>query len=107
MDNAPPFEGADTVASGLRVPSAIGDFLILQSIRDSNGYALAVSDDALLEGVTPLGKAEGIFAAPEAGATVAALENLLENGQIQKDEQIVLFITGSGIKYMDVFNSFS
>ena len=79
----------------------------MQSIRDSNGYALAVSDDALLEGVTPLGKAEGIFAAPEAGATVAALENLLENGQIQKDEQIVLFITGSGIKYMDVFNSFS
>ena len=107
LDNAPPFEGADTVASGLRVPSAIGDFLILQSIRDSNGYALAVSDDALLEGVTPLGKTEGIFAAPEAGATVAALENLLENGQIQKDEQIVLFITGSGIKYMDVFNSFS
>jgi len=107
LDNAPPFEGANTVASGLRVPSAIGDFLILKSIRDSNGYALAVSDDALLKGVTSLGKTEGVFAAPEAGATVAALENLLENGQIQKDEQIVLFITGSGIKYMDVFNSFS
>ena len=104
LDNAPPFEGANTVASGLRVPSAIGDFLILQSIRDSNGYALAVSDDALLEGVTPLGKTEGIFAAPEAGATVPALEKLLENGQIQKDEQIVLFITGSGIKYVDVFS---
>ena len=57
--------------------------------------------------MTPLGKSEGVFAAPEAGATVAALKNLLENGQIQKDEQIVLFITGSGIKYMDVFNSFS
>lgn len=105
LDNAQPFENANTVASGLRVPSAIGDFLILQSIRDSDGYALAVSDDALLGGVTTLGKTEGVFAAPEAGATVAALKKLLKNGQIQKDEQIVLFITGSGIKYVDVFNS--
>jgi len=105
LDNAQPFENANTVASGLRVPSAIGDFLILQSIRDSDGYALAVSDDALLGGVTTLGKTEGVFAAPEAGATVAALKKLLKNGQIQKDEQIVLFITGSGIKYVDVFTS--
>lgn len=104
LDNAQPFENANTVASGLRVPSAIGDFLILQSIRDSDGYAQAVTDDALLKGVTTLGKTEGIFAAPEAGATVAALEILLTNGQIKRDEKIVLFITGSGIKYVDVFS---
>ena len=104
LDNAQPFENANTVASGLRVPSAIGDFLILKSIRDSDGYAQAVTDDALLKGVTTLGKTEGIFAAPEAGATVAALEILLTNGQIKRDEKIVLFITGSGIKYVDVFS---
>ena len=104
LDNAQPFENANTVASGLRVPSAIGDFLILKSIRDSDGYAQAVTDDALLKGVTTLGKTEGIFAAPEAGATVAALEILLTNGQIKRDEKIVLFITGSGIKYVDIFS---
>ena len=105
VERAISVENPKTLASGLCVPTAVGDFLILQSIRDSNGYAVAVSDDALLEGVTTLGKTEGVFAAPEAGATVAALEKLLKNGQIQKDEQIVLFITGSGIKYVDVFTS--
>ena len=98
------FENADTLASGLRVPAAVGDFLILQTIRESNGYAVAVSDKALLKGVKTLGKTEGIFAAPEAGATIAALLLLLESGQIQKDEKIVLFITGSGTKYVDVFD---
>jgi len=91
------------VASGLRVPSAIGDFLILQSIRESNGCAVAVSDEALLEGVQLLGKTEGIFAAPEAGATVAALSELVESQYISQNEKIVLFITGGGTKYIDVF----
>lgn len=104
LDKAPPFENAETVASGLRVPSAIGDYLILQSIRESNGYALAVSDDALLDGVKLLGKTEGIFAAPEAGAAVASLALLLEKGQIDQHQQIVLFITGGGTKYMDVYH---
>ena len=103
LDNAPTFENAETVASGLRVPSAIGDFLILQSIRESNGYAIAVSDKALLEGVQLLGKTEGIFAAPEAGATVAALSGLVESQHINQNEKIVLFITGGGAKYIDVF----
>ncbi len=103
LDKAPPFENAKTLASGLRVPSAVGDFLILQSIRESNGCALAVSDDALLAGVKHLGKTEGIFAAPEAGATVASLAMLRDSGQIREDEQIVLFITGSGLKYVDIF----
>ena len=79
----------------------------MQSIRQSNGCAIAVSDNDLVKGVKTLGETEGIFAAPEAGATIAALSLLLEKGQIQKDEQIVLFITGSGLKYVDVFNSFS
>lgn len=105
MTKAPSVDNAHTVASGLCVPSAVGDFLILQTIRESGGCAIAVSDEELLEGVEQLGKKEGIFAAPEAGATVAALEKLLETGQIQKDEQIVLFITGSGIKYVDIFTN--
>jgi threonine synthase len=104
-NKATPYDNAKTVASGLCVPSAVGDFLILQTIRESGGCAIAVSDEALLEGVEQLGKTEGIFAAPEAGATVATLEKLLETGQIQKDEQIVLFITGSGIKYVDIFTN--
>ncbi len=103
LNNAPTFKNAETVASGLRVPSAIGDFLILQSIRESNGYAIAVSDKALLEGVQLLGKMEGIFAAPEAGATVAALSGLVESQHINQNEKIVLFITGGGAKYIDVF----
>ena len=107
LEKAPPFENPKTVALGLRIPSAVGDFLILQSIRQSNGCAIAVSDNDLVKGVKTLGATEGIFAAPEAGATIAALSLLLEKGQIQKDEQIVLFITGSGLKYVDVFNSFS
>jgi threonine synthase len=108
LDKAPPFDNPKTVASGLLVPAAVGDFLILQSIRRSKGYALAVNDDALLEGVKSLGKTEGIFAAPEAGATIAALAKLRDNGQIRKDERIVLFITGGGLKYVDIFlNNFS
>ena len=103
LHNASTFENAETVASGLRVPSAIGDFLILQSIRESNGCAVAVSDEALLEGVQLLGKTEGIFAAPEAGATVAALSKLVESQYISQNEKIVLFITGGGTKYIDVF----
>jgi threonine synthase len=103
LDKALPFDNPKTVASGLLVPSAVGDFLILQSIRQSNGYALAVNDDALLEGVKILGKTEGIFAAPEAGATIAALAKLRDNGHIREDERIVLFITGGGLKYVDIF----
>ena len=102
-DRAQKFENAETLASGLRVPEAVGDFLILQSIRESNGFALAVSDKELLDGVKQLGITEGIFSAPETGATVAALSKLLDIGQVKKDDQIVLFNTGSGIKYVDIF----
>jgi threonine synthase len=105
LDTAPHCQNPETLASGLRVPGAVGDFLILQSVRESGGCALAVSDDALIEGVEQLGTTEGIFAAPEAGATIAALIALREDGLVQEDEKVVLFITGSGLKYVDTFEA--
>jgi threonine synthase len=97
------FENAQTVASGLRVPKAIGDFLILDAIRKSGGTAIAVTDDELLEGARELARMEGIFAAPEGGACVPALRKLLARGDVKPDESVVLFNTGSGIKYLDAF----
>ena len=97
------FEDAHTVASGLRVPKAIGDFLILDAIRESGGTAIAVEDDELLEGSRELARTEGIFAAPEGGACVPALRKLLERGDVKPDERVVLFNTGSGIKYLEAF----
>jgi threonine synthase len=96
-------ENANTVASGLRVPKAIGDFLILDAIRESGGTAIAVADDELLEGSRELARTEGIFAAPEGGACVPALRRLLERGDVKPDERVVLFNTGSGIKYLEAF----
>lgn len=97
------FENAATVASGLRVPRAIGDFLILDAIRESGGTAIAVTDDDLIDGARDLARTEGIFAAPEGGACVPALRALLARGEVKPDERVVLFNTGSGIKYLDVF----
>ena len=97
------FEDAHTVAAGLRVPKAIGDFLILDAIRESGGTAIAVADDELLEGSRELARTEGIFAAPEGGACVPALRKLLERGDVKPDERVVLFNTGSGIKYLEAF----
>ena len=97
------FENAQTVASGLRVPKAIGDFLILDAIRESGGTAIAVTDEELMEGARELARMEGIFAAPEGGACVPALRKLLARGDVKPDESVVLFNTGSGIKYLDAF----
>lgn len=97
---AAPWENAQTVAAGLRVPAAIGDFLILRALRESGGTAVAVSDEALLEGQRLMGRTEGIFACPEGGAAVAALKLLLEAGWIRPQERVVLFNTGSGLKYL-------
>jgi threonine synthase len=102
-DSADFFENPKTSALGLRVPAAIGDFLILKAIRESNGYALTVSDKELMDNVKMIGKHEGIFSAPEGGATVAALPKLLDRGIIKPNDRIVLFITGSGLKYVDLF----
>jgi threonine synthase len=97
------FENASTVASGLRVPKAIGDFLILDAIRASGGTAIAVSDDELVKAVGEIGAAEGIFAAPEGAACLSALRKLIETGDVKEGETVVLFNTGSGIKYLEAF----
>jgi len=99
------FPNAATVASGLRVPKAIGDFLILDAIRESDGTAIAVSDEELVAGAREIGRREGIFASPEGGACVPALRKLLEKGRVKADERVVLFNTGSGIKYLDAFDA--
>jgi threonine synthase len=94
---------ATTKAAGLRVPKAIADFLILDAIRASRGTALAVSDEEMLEAAREIGHSEGIFVAPEGGACYAALKQLRANGQIQPEESVVLFNTGSGLKYLECF----
>jgi threonine synthase len=99
-----PIQNATTIAAGLRVPKAIGDFLILDAIRESGGTAIAVSDDELIEGAKEMARTEGIFASPEGGAYVPALRKLLERGDIKPEEKVVLFNTGSGIKYIDLFD---
>ncbi|HEY8469742.1 MAG TPA: threonine synthase [Longimicrobiales bacterium] len=96
---AEPWQDAATYASGLRVPRAIGDFLILRAIRESGGAALAVEDAAIREAVGIVGRTTGIYAAPEGAATVAALPELLRRGLLRPDEEVVLFNTGSGLKY--------
>jgi threonine synthase len=101
---AMPWKGAQTVAAGLRVPSAVGDFLMLRALRESNGTAIAVSDEALVDAQIRLSSLEGIFACPEGGATLAALEVLLEQGWVSPDERIVLFNTGTGLKYPDALD---
>ena len=92
---------ASTVASGLRVPKSFADSIILQDIRDSQGIAVAVSDEELLSSQKELCRAEGIFAAPEGAATLAALKKLIQQKWIDPQERIVLFNTGSGLKYLD------
>lgn len=97
------FPNAATVASGLRVPKAIGDFLILDALRESGGTAVAVSDDELIEATREIGAAEGVFCAPEGAACLPALRKLLDAGEVKKDERVVLFNTGAGVKYLEAF----
>jgi threonine synthase len=97
------FENAATVASGLRVPKAIGDFLILKALRKSGGTAIAVDDRELVAAVKEIGSATGIFSAPEGAACLPALRNLMADGAITKGETVVMFNTGSGIKYLEAF----
>jgi threonine synthase len=98
-DHAELWQGAKTVADGLRVPAAIGDFLILEALRASGGTALAVSDDSMLEDARLMGSLTGIFPAPEGAACLTAQMRLLKEGWIKPDETVVLFNTGTGLKY--------
>src|ERR1700736_5287336 len=95
---------AATTASGLRVPRAIGDFMILDALRASNGIAISVTDDEMIAAARKLGKIEGIFAAPEGAACIAALEQLRESGWIKANESVTVFNTGSGIKYLECYD---
>ncbi len=99
VDHATMWQGAHTVADGLRVPAAIGDFLILKAIRESHGTALAVEDAAMIEHARMMGSLTGIFPAPEGAACLSAQLHLLETGWIAPDETVVLFNTGTGLKY--------
>ena len=91
---------AHTSASGLRVPKSFADQLILKALADSKGTAVAVSDIEILEAQKQMAYMEGIFAAPEGAATLAGLLKLIQNGWIKPDEKIVLFNTGTGLKYL-------
>jgi threonine synthase len=99
------FENARTVASGLRVPTAVGDYLILRAVRESGGTALAVTDEELLSAMRELASIEGVFTAPEAAATVAALPKLRNSGVLKGDESVLLLLTGAGLKYTDLVSA--
>ena len=94
---------AHTAASGLRVPKAVGDFIMLDILRNSGGTAVSVTDEDLLAAVKDIGSAEGIFAAPEGAACLPALKKLLARGDVSRHERVVLFNTGAGVKYLDAF----
>src|SRR6266581_2442388 len=99
------FPGAHTCASGLRVPKAIGDFLILNILRQSNGGAVTVDDEEMIRVTRKVGSSEGLFVAPEGAACFAALKSLRSGGKIASAERVVIFNTGSGIKYLDCYES--
>jgi threonine synthase len=104
-DRAEPVQGAHTIADGLRVPAAIGDFLMLRILRESGGSAVPVTDAAMVGGMRRLGRFEGISAAPEGGAALAALDHLIAAGTIGRGDLIVLFNTGGALKYLDVLGA--
>ena len=97
------FPDAHTIASGLRVPKAIGDFIMLKILRESNGGAIAVDDEEMIRVAREVGSNEGLFVAPEGAACFAALKSLRAAGKIDNNERVVIFNTGSGIKYLDCY----
>ena len=101
-EKAAPWENAHTIADGLRVPKAIGDFLVLRAVRESDGAAVAVGDAEMVTGMRDLGRLEGISAAPEGGAALHALRVLVSDGRIKPHDRVVLFNTGGALKYLDV-----
>ncbi len=96
---AEPWLGAKTVADGLRVPAAVGDFLILRALRESDGMAVEVSDEDMVDASNLIGRTTGIFACPEGAATLVAFQELRRQAWIGENERVVLFNTGSGLKY--------
>ncbi len=99
---AEPWENPDTLAAGIRVPAAIGDYLILQSLRQSGGGAITVSEQEILSDMRAVASLEGMFVCPEGAALSAALRKLMADGTLSPDESILLLNTGSGLKYLDM-----
>ena len=97
------WDGATTVASGLRVPKPLGDFLVLRAVRESGGTAVAVADADLIDAGLQLAAEEGIFVSPEGAACIPAAERLLREGFLKPDEKIVIYNTGAGLKYLDAY----
>jgi threonine synthase len=98
-EHAPRWQDAHTIASGIRVPQAIGDFLILRAVRESGGFAIAVPDDAIAAAIDEVAREEGLLLCPEGGATYAALKQALADGRIRRDERALLFNCATGLKY--------
>jgi threonine synthase len=98
-EHAQRWEDAHTIAAGIRVPQALGDFLILRAVRDSGGFAIAVADEAIAAAVDEVARDEGFLLCPEGAATYAALQAALADGRIRRDEQVVLFNCATGLKY--------
>ncbi len=98
-EHAPRWENAHTIASGIRVPQAIGDFLILRAVRESGGFAIAVSDDAITAALDEMAREEGFLLCPEGAATYAAYKQSLVDGRVKKSDQVVLFNCATGLKY--------
>jgi threonine synthase len=104
-DRSEMWQNARTVADGLRVPKAIGDFLVLRAVRESGGTALSITDADMVDGMKQMGSREGISAAPEGGAAFHAVRILLNEGRIKPSETVVVFNTGGALKYLDVLNA--
>ena len=100
-DDAGMWEGAHTIAAGLRVPRALGDFLVLRALRETGGSAVAVDDDTILDALGQLARSEGILASPEGAATLAGAAALRARGDLRPDERVVLVVTGSGLTDRD------
>jgi threonine synthase len=98
-EHAPRWEDAQTIAAGIRVPQAIGDFLVLRAVRESGGFAIAVSDDAISAAVDEVARTEGLLLCPEGAATYAALKQSIADGRIRRDERALLFNCATGLKY--------
>ncbi|WP_262297399.1 threonine synthase [Microvirga sesbaniae] len=98
-ETATRWENAHTLAWGIRVPQAVGDFLILRAVRDSGGFAMAVSDEAITDAVASVARDDGLLLSPEGGATVAAYRQALADGRLRVDERVVLFNCATGLKY--------
>jgi len=98
-EHAPRWEDAHTIASGIRVPQAVGDFLILRAVRESKGFAIAVSDETISGALNEVAREEGLLLCPEGAATYAAYQQSLAEGRVSRTDRAVLFNCATGLKY--------